>query len=245
MRYAILSMLSSVAVTAAATAADERGLDYRKIDRSIGKEPKYESDEPLYALMVFGREAAFRVWIVLDGETVYIDSNGDGDLTAEDERFATIKDCREVDLRVPVGKARYTIAAIGSYEHGEPPKIHLMPSVKIAGPLEYEQYAGLTMENSPREANVAHFDGPLTAGPDTIDWESEGLKLTAGTKPSEIYGIVGTLDKEAGCWVVVQSHNGKEYAFQKGIVPQVEIEFPGEKPGDPVLKKRYPLDGFC
>src|SRR5229473_231210 len=52
-----------------------------KIDRSIAKEPVYKSKAPKYGLLVFGPEAKDRVWLVLDGDTLYVDRNGNGDLT--------------------------------------------------------------------------------------------------------------------------------------------------------------------
>src|SRR5262245_7872130 len=62
--------------------------DLSKIDRKIGKEPAYESQsKPKYCLVVFGPEAKTRVWLVLDGDVLYVDRNGDGDLTGEDERI--------------------------------------------------------------------------------------------------------------------------------------------------------------
>jgi hypothetical protein len=57
-----------------------------KIDRTIKKEPKYDK-EPKYVLAAFGPEARFKVWIVIDGDVAYIDRNGNGDLTEQDERF--------------------------------------------------------------------------------------------------------------------------------------------------------------
>lgn len=246
MQRAVWSSVFAATLTAVAAAGEKHQVDYRKVDRSIAQEPEYESDEPLYGLMLFGREGKFRVWIVLDGETVYLDRNGDGDLTADDERFATLKDCKGVEIHLPGGKTRYTITSVGRYDDGEPARVHLMPNVDIAGPLEYRQYGDLGMEKSPQEAKLAHYDGPLTAGSTTISWElPAGLKLKTGDETSELRGMVGTLDKDAECWVVVRSHKGKEYAFEKGVVPEVEVEFPGKTPEDPVIKKRYPLDGFC
>jgi len=55
--------------------------DLTKIDRSIGKEPRYQTKAPKYCLLVFGPEAKYRVWLVLDGNTLYVDRNGKGDLT--------------------------------------------------------------------------------------------------------------------------------------------------------------------
>src|ERR671925_259 len=59
--------------------------DLTKIDRSIRKEPAY-SAKPKYCLLVFGPGAKTWVWLVLDGETLYVDRNGNGDLTEANER---------------------------------------------------------------------------------------------------------------------------------------------------------------
>jgi hypothetical protein len=59
--------------------------DLTTIDRTIAKEPAYQTKTPKYCMLVFGPEAKDRVWIVLDGDTLYVDKNGNGDLTEEDE----------------------------------------------------------------------------------------------------------------------------------------------------------------
>ena len=41
----------------------------------------YQSKSPKYALLIFGPEARTRIWLVLDGTTLYVDRNGNGDLT--------------------------------------------------------------------------------------------------------------------------------------------------------------------
>jgi hypothetical protein len=60
--------------------------DLSKIDRTIAKEPKYQS-KPKYCLLVFGSEAKTRVWLVLDGDVLYVDRNADGDLTVPEDRL--------------------------------------------------------------------------------------------------------------------------------------------------------------
>jgi hypothetical protein len=50
------------------------------------REPRYQK-EPRYALLVFGPRREQRVWMVLDGTTLYVDRNGNGDLTEPDERL--------------------------------------------------------------------------------------------------------------------------------------------------------------
>lgn len=55
------------------------------IDRTIQKEPRY-GEAPLYLLLAFGPDSADRVWAVLDGTVLYLDKNGNGDLTEDGER---------------------------------------------------------------------------------------------------------------------------------------------------------------
>jgi hypothetical protein len=59
-----------------------------QIDRSIGKEPAYQTRAPRYGLLVFGPEGKDRVWLVLDGHTLYVDRNGNGDLTEPGEKVS-------------------------------------------------------------------------------------------------------------------------------------------------------------
>jgi hypothetical protein len=60
--------------------------DLSKIDRTIAREPAYQG-KPKYCLLVFGPEAKVRVWLVLDGDVLYVDRNGNGDLTEKEKRF--------------------------------------------------------------------------------------------------------------------------------------------------------------
>jgi len=59
--------------------------DLTTLDRPISKEPRYER-QPYYLLLVFGPQADRHAWLVLDGEVLYVDRNGNGDLTEADER---------------------------------------------------------------------------------------------------------------------------------------------------------------
>ena len=88
----------SFALPLCAQAAPDSGyveVDYTKIERKLGKEPKY-SGEPRYALFVFDLAGKHRVWMVADKtsagvpyhDVLYADLDGDGDLTEAGERFA-------------------------------------------------------------------------------------------------------------------------------------------------------------
>ncbi|HEY7313597.1 MAG TPA: hypothetical protein VH643_29875 [Gemmataceae bacterium] len=79
MRYCgwLLGLLPLVALPVQAA-------DLAKMDRMIRQEPKYEG-KPRYCLLVFGPEAKTRVWLVRAGDRLYVDKNGNGDLTEPGE----------------------------------------------------------------------------------------------------------------------------------------------------------------
>jgi hypothetical protein len=235
-----LSILSLVVLGAPA-----RAVDYAKVDRAIGKEPAYQ-ESPKYALLLFGKEAKLRVWIVLDGRAVYLDRNGDSDLTAKNEHFARMEDCRDIEIADPDGKTRYLIRYVSTFKDKDGSREFLDVDIDIKGPLSYRQYCGVELRGRAREARVAHFHGPLTMGPLTIDGKlPAGLALVTGDQPTDLRGHVGTMNAEHGCWVVVRSHNGDKSAFPEGVSPVVDVEFPPKAPGGAPVRKRYVLDQFC
>jgi hypothetical protein len=84
-----MTRLFALAVLLAATSAAPAAPP--KVDRSIAKEPAYRTKSPRYALLVFGPEGKDRVWLVHDGETLFVDRNGNGDLTERGEAVAADK----------------------------------------------------------------------------------------------------------------------------------------------------------
>lgn len=76
----------ALAVVWLACCEEGQAADLAKIDRVIAKEPAYQTKAPRYCLLAFGPEAKTRVWLVLDGDVVYVDHNGNGDLTDSGER---------------------------------------------------------------------------------------------------------------------------------------------------------------
>src|SRR5438128_9808598 len=81
-----LTLLAAVLLLAPAAPA----ADLAKIERTIAKEPAYQTKTPKYCLLVFGLDAKTRVWLVQDGDMLYVDRNGNGDLT-EDGKSVKIK----------------------------------------------------------------------------------------------------------------------------------------------------------
>lgn len=205
----------------------------------------YPRSRPHYGLLLFG-PARLRVWVALDGEAVSIDREG-GDVPRKGQRFARLTECKDIDIPDPDGTTHYVITHLGDYQRGDPPRPYLIVNVDIRGPVAYRQYGDLEMRDSPANAAVAHFHGPLTAGPETIRGEvPPKLALKTGDLPTDLPAHVGTFNREQGCWVVVRSHNSDASAwFPGGICPVVVVEFPAKVSGDPPIKKRYALDKVC
>ena len=68
-------------LAAACFAAGPAFADPPQVVRTIAKEPAYRTKSPKYCLLAFGPEGKDQVWLVLDGDTLYVDRNGNGDLT--------------------------------------------------------------------------------------------------------------------------------------------------------------------
>jgi hypothetical protein len=218
--------------------------DLSKIERKISKEPRYKTNSPKYALLVFGPEAKLRAWIVTDGETVYLDRNGDGDLTDPKERFANLGECRNIELADPDGKTHYVITSIGEFEDAG--RRHLMVSVDVKGAHPYQQYCGAKLADRASEAPISHFHGPLTMEVRTINWKvPPELALHTGKTPADLNAVLGTMDADRGCWVVVRSEPADGFGPGKDVHPAVEVEFPAETSGGTPIKKRYVLEKRC
>ncbi len=90
--------------------AGARAGDVVKMDRTIKKEPVYRYKAPRYALLVFGREAKDSVWLVHDGDTLYVDRDGNGDLTRPGKKVSITvdknRDPADVDYQFEGGELR-------------------------------------------------------------------------------------------------------------------------------------------
>jgi hypothetical protein len=86
----LLPHLSSILTVLLVSSAASAAVDLTQIERKIVKEPAYRS-KPKYCLLVLGPEAKTRVWLVQDGDTLYVDRNGNGDLTEANEKITAEK----------------------------------------------------------------------------------------------------------------------------------------------------------
>lgn len=235
--------------------------DLDQIERALRKEPAYQSKTPKYALLVFGPAARTRIWLVLDGTTLYVDRNGNGDLTEAGEKVAGKKsnrwgdeDCTFAIGELREGERRHTNAALIVTEvkssSGRGPTTRYF---RIRMDVDLPGYRGtgeggrvlqsagdsdcdgvLQFSDRPHDAPVLHFGGPWT--------------IALGDRPTfrvnremELYLALGTPGRGKGTFV----STAYEGVIPHGVHPSAEIVFPAHHSGDPPVKVIYPIKGRC
>jgi hypothetical protein len=151
-------MLAHLLLGASLFPAPISAVDLTKIERTIRKEPVYTT-RPQYCLFVFGPEAATRVWVVLDGDKLYVDRNGNGDLTDPGEWVNRSGGFALGDLVEADGKTRHRAWSISLFGDGFRTTINAARlGRQMVAPQEHQKPR---FGASPAEAPIIHFDGPL------------------------------------------------------------------------------------
>lgn len=215
-----------------------------EIERTLKREPAY-AEKPRYCLLVFGADARTKVWLVLDGEDLYVDLNANGDLTEPGERFIpenrrNLGESPDGGYRdweyqlgevVPAGDAaRHTRFEVKAYQLGDKPLCHIV-CVWVNGTVQ--QYAGWgeIFEARREDAPVIHFGAPV------ICRQLRGHGLSRKAKVPEFHLCFGTpgLGKRSFAFVGYET-------FPKQIEPRLAIEWPTA--GGP-KRTAAALDGRC
>ena len=239
---------------------------------AIRKEPAYASKSPKYCLLVFGPKAETRVWLVLDlvsepwqreahKDAVYVDRNGNGDLTEPGERVACTLQEQAMhssfgasvtysprfkigDIAERNGGGRHTelTLEVDSYVQTYRP---CRLSVKLNG--RHTQVAGsglLRFADRPQDAPVIHFNGPLAmrlhkwTGTLVMPAEApafyEEQKMARG-QPFELCAQIGTPGR-GDTFAALSTE-----AVPAGVHPVADVEFRPQDPGKPPIKIRIPL----
>jgi hypothetical protein len=217
-----------------------------KIDRSIGKEPVYES-KPKYCLVVFGPEPKTRVWLVVDGNVLYADRNSDGDLTGKDERFPIQYGPGKT---FPVGKITprdggdpvSLVVEFAGHEGAETSYAILCRSQKGQG-LRQRTYGRLLFADRPQDAPVVHFGGPLTLT--ILDWHRplQPRRLVVGDRDNELSILVGTPVFGGKHEVFATVDERFPELAGRGKLPVVEVEFPVKDSGTKPITMRAKVRG--
>jgi hypothetical protein len=237
------------AVSILALLADQTvSADLSQIPRTIAKEPAYKT-KPKYCLLVFGPEAKTRIWLIEDGDTLYVDRNGNGDLSepgeavesTERRKFMTLDEKgNEVPYRdqkyvvgtlTPAKTSHHTDFQVSRYQQGKEPPAYVV-SGKVNGvTLQYAGW-GSILADSPATAPVVHFGGSVVAQPIRVK------SLKRGKSDQELHLRFGTPGVGKNSFASIGYS-----AIPETIHPIVEIDWPSSK-GQP-LKTSAKLTQRC
>jgi hypothetical protein len=215
--------------------------DLGKIDGTLRKEPAYQA-KPKYCLVVLGPEAKTRVWLVLDGDVLYADRNGDGDLTSKDERFSKTHSLQEVfqfdTIPARPGDVPFSLKVeVKPGREGQETRYQISCKPQKGKGFSQRTDGVLLFADKPREAPVVHFGGPLTRT--ILDWHKPlQRRRLRRLQDNELSILVGTPvlgGKHEAFATVYQSF--RELAGGESF-PVVEVRLPGKDPGArPILTR--------
>jgi hypothetical protein len=144
-------------------------------------------------LLVFGQEAKLRIWLVVDGNDLYVDRNGNGDLTEVGKKmrfgraqgYPDVLQAEEVYVGAIAGKDRYGDLLLRRFGHNSSYSVRVKVEKR---PWSAPGYGTLRFADKASEAPIIHFDGPLTFKISNEKWFVESLP---GPKPAELEVLVG------------------------------------------------------
>jgi hypothetical protein len=224
-----ISFLSLSLVCLAGSPIAARATDLAKIDRTLAREPVYEH-KPKYCLLVCGPEAKTRVWLVVDGDVLYVDRNGNGDVTERDERVSwTGRACVAGDLTCVPGKDGHTTLRLRRY--GSAIELTLWHEGKLYS-IGHQELDPLVFADRASDAPVAHIGGPQSLA---LSYYWPGAE-----QPLKLFVRVGTPGLGKG--VFAARHLA---TVEPRVVAATAIEFPAEGGGNPPTATKATLDECC
>jgi hypothetical protein len=243
--------------------------DLAKIERKIAKEPAYQTKTPKYCLLVFGLDAKTRVWLVQDGDTLYVDRNGNGDLTGDGKHVKvkqqsdsyrsfevgdlTIDGLTHTGLSVTQMKA--SPESVGNDQEWD--------RIKKGGPELWTWWVSITAERAgddkrdlPKKigyiingdgAGMLLFatrpqDAPIIHlnGPFRLALQDRKQRLIVGDKTMLQIGV-GPQGIGPGTFAFALYPN----TIPNDVYPEAEITFPAKSPGQEPIKRKYTLKERC
>jgi hypothetical protein len=212
-------------------------IDLSKIDHTVRREPTYQH-KPRYCLLLFGPEAKTRVWLVLDGDVLYVDRTGQGDWIKANKKRSdnvslrfTIEEIQDND-----GITRYSQLQIQAQPSEVFPGKYCFRYIEVKNKGKHGEYTFVRESaSSPQEAAIAHFNGLRQMG-------MNYLRLVRGGPPTDVNAHIIT-SYPTGEWAYVDVC--KSEGIPTNIHPVAEFEFPNKKSGGPPVKLKVPLTQRC
>jgi hypothetical protein len=224
--------------------------DLLKVERSISKQPHYKTNSQKYCLLVFGLEAKYRVWLVLDGDMLYVDRNGNGDLTEPGKTVSRIRDTdrfEPITINGPDGKSegKLELVVYGCLDHqGSQEMPEGRPAVFITWKgrsfgCRGDETGFCVWSAKPVDAPVLHIDGTLQMG---FEVAAENAFVRKSDGQYELAVGVGTKGLGKGAFVHLSYDHG---AIPANVYPRAILEFPNKSRGGPAIRVEQALKQHC
>jgi hypothetical protein len=223
--------------------------DLTQVERRIAREPVYRN-KPLYCLVVFGKALQPRIWLVLDGDRLYVDRNGNGDLTEAGKRFELADrnnpQFPAVEIEAADHVKRKLSLFIYDWRPGEPARPEENgPALTIRdqGDRTFgawgDQDSAVIWSRRAETAPILHVGGPLQMGFEVraknafSRKEGDAFELNVG---------VGTPGLGKGTFTHLKYWNG---AIPEALQPTARLEFANRTPGGPPVRVEVTLRHRC
>lgn len=225
--------------------------DLAHVSRSIGRQPTYRTKEPRYCLFVFGPRAKYRIWLVLDGDTLYVDRNGDGDLTESGKSTHAASTDADVTRYKPItifredGKTEEKFGLVlhgsadflaGKYSAKVVPAFYVGWHGRMYGSLG-DETGSIVWGTSPKTAPILPIGGPLQMG---FEAPAESAVEIHNDGNCSLTACVGTKGLGKGAFVYLM-HD----VIPEGFHPSAVLEFQNKTPGGPPIRVHTLLAGRC
>ena len=219
--------------------------EIRTNEKSLRKEPRYQ-DKPGYCFLTF--EGKSRIWVVLDKDVLYVDKNGDGDVTEPGERInkdegvwaSGILVFNVGTVVIPDSGQKYSLKIEVNPPEGKGRSLNTVwCSPKDGKGFDHRTDGFIQLSETPERALAVRFAGPLTLT--IMDWHGDvKCRKLHRNQSNTVSVLVGTPvrggTREA--FVTLYSVFGE---ITPGVFPEVSVSFPG-KPGEPTISTKVTLE---
>ena len=214
-----------------------RALEQIKATYPLKKEPVYRAP-PQYCLLLVGGQDPAWLWMVSDGVTLYVDRNGNGDLTEPGEAipFRAAGFAAYFADPFPGGGAQHRHLHIAVRQRDWKTNTGGYWSARIEVKGRYAMYAfAHKFAKKPEYAPVIHLGGPLRMGLEEV----AGGRLLRGRKIELAAHVISQYPGTEKAFVDVDQHCPKD------VHPIAEIVLPPRTPGGKFTTLNVPLTRRC
>ena len=204
-----------------------------------------QSSHPMCKLR-FGDNENYEPLLGISNGSLLIYRNGDSDSIPESHLMSDgrLADGHSIEP-FEVGNKKYTIVECTECKVDDPVSRHaLMIWMKVGnGNSTLSKYCDVKLLPAKKRLEIADFDAPLTVAQQTFNFVPDKLSFQIGGEPTDVRVCVGSVNKEIGSWVMVETTDGDQCRYPENVRPTAIIKFPAD--GGTTITRTYVLDQFC